>query len=66
MYKFEFPTEELELIKSKITFSDLQLRIIEYRDKDMSIIQIAMKENISESSVSRQIRKIVNKMKKVI
>lgn len=66
MYKFDFTKQEFEELKSKIYLSDIQQRIIEYRLKDYSIVKMAMEENVSESTISKQIDKIVKKIKKII
>lgn len=56
----------LELLKSKIHFTELQNRIINYRQDEYSITKMAMIENCSESTISREIRKIKRKIFKVI
>lgn len=56
----------LELLKSKIHFTELQNRIINYRQDEYSITKMAMIENYSESTISREIRKIKRKIFKVI
>lgn len=66
MYRFELPKKELDYIKSQITFSELQERIIDYRDKEYSIVKMAIIEHVSESTISRELRKIIRKMEKVI
>lgn len=66
MLKFDFTNKELEDIKSKIHFTPLQQRIIDYRIDELSIVQMSMKENCSESKISKEIRKISKKMNKVI
>ena len=66
VFKFELPKNELEEIFNKIIFTDLQKRIIEYRDKEYSIVKMSMLENVSTSTITREIQKIVKKMKKVI
>ena len=66
MYKIEFTNEQLEEIKSKIHFTPLQKRIIDYRMDELSIVQMAMKEICSESKISKEINKIVKKIDKVI
>ena len=66
MLKIEFTNEELENIKSKIHFTELQKRIIEYRQEEYSIIKMAMLENCSESTINREIKKIKSKINKVI
>lgn len=66
MLKFEFTKNEVETIKSKIYLSELQERIFEYRLKEYSITKMAMLENCSESTISREIKKIKRKINKVI
>lgn len=66
MLKIEFTNEELENIKSKIHFTELQNRKIENRQEEYSIIKMAMLENCSESTINREIKKIKNKINKVI
>ena len=66
MLKIEFTNEEINIIKSKIHFTPLQERIIDYRQDEYSITKMAMLENCSESTINREIKKIKNKMKKVI
>lgn len=63
---FNFTKQEIADIKSKIYLSELQERILEYRLKEMSITKMAMLENCSEPTISREIRKIKNKIKKVL
>jgi len=48
MLKFDFTNKELDEIKSKIRFTPLQQRIIDYRIDELSIVQMAMKECCSE------------------
>ena len=66
MYKFEFTNKELENIKNKIMFTELQERIIEYRMKEYSLVKMAELERYSSSKISKEIDKIVKKIKKVI
>ena len=66
MYKFEFTNKELENIKNKIVFTELQERIIEYRMKEYSLVKMAELERYSSSKISKEIDKIVKKIKKVI
>lgn len=66
MLRMDFTNKELELIKSKIHFTELQNRIINYRQDEYSITKMAMIENCSESTISREIRKIKRKIFKVI
>ena len=66
MLKLEFTNDEIDYIKSKIHFTAMQERIINYRLEEYSIIKMAMLENCSESTISREIKKIKKKIKKVI
>jgi len=66
MLRFEFTRQEVDEIKSKIYLSDLQERIFEYRLKEYSITKMAMLENVSESTISRELKKIKKKVMKVI
>ena len=66
MLKFEFTKQEVNEIKSKIYLSELQERIFEYRLKEYSITKMAMLENVSESTISREIKKIHKKILSVI
>lgn len=66
MLRFEFTKQEVNDIKSKIYLSELQERIFEYRLKEYSITKMAMLENVSESTISREIKKIHKKILRVI
>lgn len=66
MLKLEFTKSEVEEIKSKIYLSDLQERIFEYKLKEYSITKMAMLENVSESTINRELRKVKRKIMKVI
>ena len=67
MLKFDdFTDDELELIKSKIHFTDLQKRLINYRRDEWTIAKMAMIEKWSERKISREFNKINKKISKVI
>ena len=66
MLRFEFTKQEVNEIKSKIYLSELQERIFEYRLMEYSITKMAMLENVSESTINREIKKIRKKIMKVI
>lgn len=66
MLKLEFTKNEVENIKSKVYFSEMQERIFEYRLKEYSITKMAMLENCSESTINREIKKIKKKIMRVI
>ena len=66
MLRIDFTNKELEDIKSKIHFTELQERIIRYRQDELSIVKMAIKENVSISTIDREIKKIKKKIMKVI
>ena len=66
MLRFEFTTQELDLIKSKIHFTPRQIRIIDYRMDELSLVQMAQKEICDVSTISRELKKIKKKIMKVI
>lgn len=66
MLKIDFTNQELENIKSKIHFTELQQRIIKYRQDELTIIEMAFLENVSESTINREIKKIKKKIMKII
>ena len=66
MTKFEFTRSEFEVIKDKCMFNEELSKIFEYRIKNYSITEIALKLNLSESTVSRRIKEIKKKIMKVI
>ena len=66
MLKLVFTNEELNIIKSKIHFTERQLRIMEYRQDEWSLVKMADKENCDVSTISREIKKIRKKIAKVI
>lgn len=66
MMKLDFTKQEISDIKSKIYLSELQERILEYRLKEYSITKMSMLENLSESTINREIKKIKKKIMKVI
>lgn len=66
MLKIEFTNEELEIIKSKIHFTERQKRIISYRQDEWSLVKMADEEKCDISTISREIKKIKKKIMKVI
>lgn len=66
MLKFEFTNQEIDEIKSKIHFTPIQERIIEYRLNEETIVKMALLEHCSESTINREIKKIKKKIMKVI
>jgi len=66
MLRLELTRQEADEIKSKIILNELQERLFEYRLKEYSITKMAMLENMSERSVSREINKIKKKIIKIL
>ena len=66
MLKLEFTRDEVNDIKSKVYFSEMQERIFEYRLREYSITKMAMLENCSESTINRELKKIKRKITKIL
>ena len=66
MFKLDLTKQEIEDIKSKIYLSDIQERILEYRLKEYSITKMAQLENCSEPTISKEIKKLKEKIMKVL
>lgn len=63
---FDFTKQEVEEIKSKIYLSEIQERIFEYKLKEYSLTKMAMLESCSQSTISKELRKLKKKILKVI
>ena len=66
MLKLDFTKDEVEDIKSKVYFSEIQERIFEYRLREYSITKMARLENCSESTINRELKKIKKKITKIL
>lgn len=66
MFKFEFSKQEVKDILDKIYLNDFQQRILEYRILNYSLVKMSDIEHCSQSTISRELRKINNKIKKII
>lgn len=66
MLKIDLTREEYDELINKLMLNEFQERILEYRIKEYSITKMAMLENCSESTISREINKIKNKIKRAI
>ena len=66
MLKIDLTREEYDELINKLMLNEFQERILEYRIKEYSITKMAMLENCSESTINREIKKIKNKIKKII
>ena len=63
---FAFTKDEVEELKKKIYLSDIQERILEYKLKELSRIQMADREKVSVPTIDREIKKLVDKIIKVL
>lgn len=66
MTKFDFSKQEIADIKSKIYLSKDEEKILDMRLLNYSITQIAMEMNMSDRTVNRNIKKIKDKIKRVL
>lgn len=66
MCRFDFTRKEVEDIKSKIYFDEDEEKVFEMKLHNYSITRIALELKASESTVSRIIKRIKNKIKKVL
>jgi len=63
---FDFTKEEYEMIIDKCMFNEELSKILELKIKGYSIVQIAMKMNMSERTVNRRVKKIKQKIYKIL
>ena len=66
MAKLTFTKQEVEIIKSKIYLTDEEEKILDLWLKEATIVETAMKLNMSESTINRKRKSILNKIKRVI
>jgi hypothetical protein len=65
--KLDFIDKEYKYFRSACMFTPLQLEIFDYRTKDhKSIIETSFLVHKSESTVNKEIKKIKDKIRKVI
>lgn len=63
---FEFTLDEFESICDKAMLNEELKQVFEMKIKGYSIVQIAIKLNMSESTVNRRIKQLKKKIMKVI
>ena len=63
---FDFTKEEFETIKEKLMLNEELSELLERKIKGESIIKIALEMNMSQSTVNRRIKKLKNKIMKII
>ena len=62
----EFTFEEFESIKQRAMLNEELSKIFELKIKSYSTYQIAMELNLSERTVTRRIKQLKNKIKRVL
>lgn len=66
MLRISFGENEFIELQKKIHFTPLQKRIIQYRLDEVERVKMADLENVSLATIDREIKKIAEKIKKVI
>lgn len=66
MYKIDFTNSELNRIRQEVVFRDLQEEIIRLKRKEKSNTQICMELSISQSKLSKELKRIAEKIAKII
>jgi DNA-binding CsgD family transcriptional regulator len=64
--KLTFTKKEIEIIKSKIYLTNEEEKVLDLWLKESTIVETAMKLNMSESTINRKRKSIINKIKRVI
>ena len=63
---FDFTREEYELIKDKAMLNEELSQILEMKIKGYSITKMAMELHVSESTISRRIKKLKKKIMRIL
>jgi len=66
MIKFDYTKEYYDDLVNKLMLNEELSKILEMRIKGYSIVQMSMKLNLSERTISRRIKQLENKIKKQI
>lgn len=66
MCRFDFTRKEVEDIKSKVYFDEEEEKVFEMKLLNYSIARIAIELKTSEPTISRIIRRVKNKIKRVL
>lgn len=64
--KLDFNKAEYDYFMENCNFTDRQKEILDLRRKGLSIVSISFRTYLSERTVNREIRKIKNKILKII
>ncbi len=62
MLKIPFAKQELEIILAEVHFTPMQKRIINYRLNNESRVKMADLENVSVSTIDRELKRISTKI----
>lgn len=63
---FDFTKDEYEYLKDKLMLNDEMSKILEMKIKGCSIVEMSIKLNTSESTISRRIKKLKKMILKVL
>lgn len=63
---FDFTKEEYELIKDKAMLNEELSQILEMKIKGYSIPKMALELHVSESTISRRIKKLKKKIMRIL
>ena len=63
---FDFTKEEYEQLKEQLMLNEELSKILEMEIKNYSITKMSLELNMSVSSVNRRIKKLKNKIKKLL
>ena len=66
MLRISFVEEEFIELQKKIHFTPIQKRIMQYRLDEVERVKMADLEKVSVATIDREIKKITEKIKKVI
>ena len=66
MCKFDFTRQEAETIRSKLYLTEDEEKVFEMKLLNYSITKIALELNVSERTASRIIKRLKNKIIKVL
>ncbi len=66
MFKLNFSKNEIADIKSKIYLSEDEEKILDMRLLNYSITKMAIEMNMSERTINRNIKKIKDKIRRII
>lgn len=66
MVRLDFTKKEVEDIKSKVYFTDEELKIFDMWLREYSIVQMALEMNMGTATITRKKSKILKKIKKAI